>query len=195
MRTAVHRRMDMAAQVTGPTLRWQETATLAEADEFTTLETVVREHARFVFKVAYGVLRNSHDAEDVVQEVYLRVHRAGLKDVQDVRAWLARVTFRLALDRQRRPQGVELDAIEPLSHGPDAEHLAIQRQRVEQVQRLIAALPEELRYPLVLSAMEELNSRQISEVLGVAESSVRGRIFRARQMLKEKLSALSEMKR
>jgi RNA polymerase sigma-70 factor (ECF subfamily) len=136
-----------------------------------------------------------HDAEDVVQEVYLRVHRAGVKDVEDVRAWLARITFRLAIDRQRKPQGVALDAIEPFSRGPDAEHLAMHRQRVERVQKLIAALPEELRYPLVLSAMQELNSRQISEVLGIPESSVRGRIFRARQMLKEKLAALSEARR
>ena len=46
-------------------------------DEFAILERIVRQHARFVFKVAYGVLRNSHDAEDVVQEVSLRVHRTG----------------------------------------------------------------------------------------------------------------------
>jgi RNA polymerase sigma-70 factor, ECF subfamily len=56
---------------------------------------------------------------------------------------------------------------------------------------LIAVLPEELRHPLLLSAIEELNSRQIAEVLGVSESAVRGRIFRARQILKEKLAALT----
>jgi RNA polymerase sigma-70 factor, ECF subfamily len=185
----------MAAQATSPAFPWQETGRVAEADEFETLETVVREYARFVFKVAYGVLRNSHDAEDVVQEVYLRVHRSGMKDVEDVRAWLARVTFRLAIDRLRKPQGVDLADVEPLSQEPDAEHLAMHRQQMEHLQKLIAALPVELRYPLVLSALEELNSRQIAEVLGIPESSVRGRIFRARQMLKEKLSALSETKR
>jgi membrane fusion protein (multidrug efflux system) len=76
----------------------------------------------------------------------------------------------------------------------DAEHTAIRRQQVDRVHRLIAALPEELRYPLVLSALEELNSRQIGEVLGIPESSVRGRILRARQILKEKLAA-TETKR
>jgi RNA polymerase sigma-70 factor, ECF subfamily len=185
----------MAAQATSPAFSWQETGRVAQADEFATLETVVREHARFVFKVAYGVLRNSHDAEDVVQEVYLRVHRSGMKDVEDVRAWLARITFRLAIDRLRKPQGVDLGGVEPLSEVPDAEHLAMHRQRVEHVQKLIASLPEDLRYPLVLSAMEELNSRQIAEILGIPKSSVRGRIFRARQVLKEKLSALSETRR
>ena len=169
---------------------------MAEAtNEFATLETVVREHARFVFKVAYGILRNSHDAEDVVQEVFLRVHRSGMNDVLDKQAWLARVTFRLAIDRLRKPQALELTGLEMASADPDAEHLAMHRQRVQQVQKLIAALPEELRYPLVLSAVEELSSRQIAEVLGIPEASVRGRIFRARQVLKEKLSAVTEKKR
>lgn len=195
MRTAVHSAMDMAAQATGPAFPWQEIERVAEADEFATLERVVREHARFVFRVAYGILRNSHDAEDVVQEVYLRAHRSGIKGVADMKAWLARVTFRLAIDRLRQPQGVDLGDIEPLGQEPDVEHLAIHRQQVEFVQKLIAALPAELRYPLVLSAIEGMNSRQISEVLDIPESSVRGRIFRARQMLKEKLSALSETKR
>jgi RNA polymerase sigma-70 factor, ECF subfamily len=186
----------MAAQVTSPAFPWQETSSVVEAtDEFATLEMVVREHARLVFKVAYGVLRNSHDSEDVVQEVYLRVHRSGIKGVGDIRAWLARVAFRLAIDRIRRPQPVEMPEMEMASAEPDAEHLAIHRQRVAQVQKLIAALPEELGNPLVLSAMEELNSRQIAEVLGIPESSVRGRVFRARRMLKEKLSALTEKRR
>jgi RNA polymerase sigma-70 factor (ECF subfamily) len=188
--------MDMAAQATSPTIPWQETGRVAEAtDEFATLEAVVRDYARFVFKVAYGVLRNSHDAEDVVQEVYLRVHRSGIKEVGDLRAWLARVTFRLAIDHLRKPQGVDLADVEPVSHEPDAEHLAVHRQQVQQVQRLIAALPEEMRHPLVLSAIEEMSSRQIAEVLDIPESSVRGRVFRARQVLKEKLAGLSEMKR
>jgi RNA polymerase sigma-70 factor (ECF subfamily) len=66
--------------------------------------------------------------------------------------------------------------------------------RIEYAQKLIAALPEELRYPLVLSAMEELNSRQIADVLRISESTVRGRIFRARQMLKERLASMTEKK-
>ena len=187
--------MDMAAQATGSVFSRQETGRVAEADQLAALESVVREHARFIFKVAYGVLRNPHDAEDVVQEVYLRVHRSGIKGVEDMRAWLARVTFRLAIDRLRKPQGVDLADLELPSQEPDAERLTMHRQQVKHVQKLIAVLPEDLRYPLVLSAIEEMNSRQISEVLDIPESSVRGRIFRARQMLKEKLAALSETKR
>lgn len=163
-------------------------------DECAALELTVRQHARFVFKVAYGVLRNSHDAEDVVQEVFLRVHRSGTRSVRDVPAWLATIAFRLAIDRKRKPVALDIGELELAASAPDAEHVAIYRQQIDRVHRLIAALPEDLRYPLVLSALEELNSRQIGEVLGIPESSVRGRILRARQILKDKL-AVTETKR
>ncbi len=84
----------MATQATSPALSWPEKGRVAGAtNEFAMLESLVRDHARFVFKVAYSVLRNSYDSEDVVQEVYLRAHRCGTKGVEDVRAWLARVAF------------------------------------------------------------------------------------------------------
>jgi RNA polymerase sigma-70 factor (ECF subfamily) len=186
----------MSAQLSSPVLVWQETSTLLEGkDESATLESVVREHARFVFKVAYGVLRNCHDAEDVVQEVFLRVHRSGTKEVCDIRGWLARIAFRLAIDRIRKPETLDLADMDVPARNPSAEQQAMHHQQVVQAQQLIVALPEELRYPLVLSAIEELSSRQIAEMLGIPESSVRGRIMRARQMLREKLAAITEQRR
>jgi RNA polymerase sigma-70 factor (ECF subfamily) len=174
---------------------WQETSKVLEGtDDLASLESILRQYSSFVFKVAYGVLRNSHDAEDVVQEVFLRVHRTGTKDILDVRAWLATLAFRTAIDRIRQPRADELGELEPPSQDPDAEHVAMYRQRVSFVQRLIAALPDDLRYPLVLSAIEEFSSPQIAEVLGISEAAVRGRIFRARQILKEKLAAITETK-
>ena len=109
-------------------------------------------------------------------------------------AWLATIAFRLAIDRKRKPQRLDMAEFDFAVSAPDAEHVAMHRQQMDRVHRLIAALPEDLRYPLVLSALEELNSRQIGDVLGIPESSVRGRISRARQILKEKL-AVTETKR
>lgn len=167
---------------------------LESTDGLASLESPVRQYSRFVFKVAYGVMRDPHEAEDVVQEVFLRVHKKGTKGVEDMRAWLATLAFRIAIDRIRQPRADELGDLEPLSEEPDAEHVAMYRQRVSFVQRLIAALPEDLRYPLVLSAMEELSSPQIAEVLGISEAAVRGRIFRARQLLQEKFAATAGKK-
>jgi RNA polymerase sigma-70 factor (ECF subfamily) len=174
---------------------WQEAGRVLEgADELAALESLVREHSRFLFKVAYGVLRNLHDAEDVVQEVFLRLYRSGAKDVVDMRAWLASIAFRLAIDRTRKPQAARLVEVERRSDDPDAERVAIHRQQVDRVSKLIVSLPEKLRYPLILSALKELNSREIAGMLGITEASVRGRIFRARQLLKEKLAMVTEGK-
>jgi RNA polymerase sigma-70 factor (ECF subfamily) len=183
----------MPAQPISFTWVRQETDKVLEStDDLASFESLVRQYSRFVFKVACGVLRNAHDAEDIVQEVFLRVHRSRAKTVVDIRAWLSSVAFRLAIDRLRQPDNMPLEDLDPASPAADAEHLAIDRQRMEYARKLIAALPDDLRYPLVLSALEELSSPQIAQVLSISESSVRGRIFRARQILKEKLSALQE---
>jgi len=185
----------MPMQPVGSTWMWQGTGQVLEStDGLASLELIVHQFSRFVFKVAYGVLRNRHDAEDVVQEVFLRVHRARTKDIVDMRAWLATLAFRTAIDRIRQPGSDELGEVEPPSQDPDAERVVMYRQRVVCVQRLIAALPGDLRYPLVLSAIEELSSAQIAQVLGISEAAVRGRIFRARQILKEKLAVTTEAK-
>jgi RNA polymerase sigma-70 factor (ECF subfamily) len=183
----------MAANPAGFTSAGESTHTLTEhASQSADLEACVQQHARLVFKVAYGVLRNSHDAEDVVQETFLRAHRSGIASVHDLQSWLATVAFRLALDRRRKPEALDIADFDFAAPQPNAEHMAIRSQQVERLQRLIAARPEDLRYPLVLSALEELNSRQIGEMLGITESSVRGRIMRARQILRDKLAARSE---
>ena len=174
----------------------EDTGTLTDsADQLASLEAAIRRHARLLFKVAYGVLRNSHDAEDVVQETFLRVHRSGFGEVRDIPSWLATIAFRLALDRKRKPEELELAEIDIPAKNPDAEHLAIHHQQVERLRTLMASLPDDLRFPLVLSAIEELNSRQIGEMLGIPESSVRGRIMRARQMLKDKMATYAQPKR
>jgi RNA polymerase sigma-70 factor (ECF subfamily) len=184
----------MPAQLIASMQGWQETRKVLDSTEDSAgLEAVVKEFSRFVFKVAYGVLRHSHDAEDVVQEVFLRVHRRGMKDVSDVRGWLATMAFRISIDRVRRPQAAEIEA-EPLSVDPDAEQVAMHREQVKQVQRLIAALPDELRRPLILSTIEELTSSQIAAMLGISEAAVRSRIFRARQVLQEKFAATTGKK-
>ncbi len=169
--------------------------TAAEAD----LESVVREHARFVFKIGYSVLRTVEDAEDTVQETFLRVHRSGeLPKVRDVKAWLARIAWRVALDhlpRKTPETPLELlkqSGFEARAAGSGAEQQLIERERGVLLHRMIGTLPPELRYPLLLSTVEELNSKEIGGVLGIPEASVRTRLFRARQILKEKLAVLME---
>jgi RNA polymerase sigma-70 factor (ECF subfamily) len=162
------------------------------------LEDLVRAHARLVFKIAYSVLRNHHDAEDAVQEVFLRVmrQRRDLNAVRDARAWLARISWRVAIDRRNPPQLSDAEttaALEQLrSHAAAADQSAIGGQMLALTGRLIANLPAELRDALTLSTVEEMTSPEIAAVLGIPEASVRTRLFRARKLLKEKLASLLE---
>ncbi len=165
------------------------------------VEEAVREHARSVYRIAYAVLRNHHDAEDATQETFIRFlrQRKRLAGVRDRRAWLARVAWRVAIDRKRRLAEISLDQAAEIvlglrAAGASADEIAANQQMAALLERLIATLPRELRETLTLSSVDELSSPEIAELLGIAEGSVRTRLLRARQILKEKLSVLLEGK-
>lgn len=153
---------------------------------------LVERQSRFVFRVAYAVSRNVQDAEDVVQETFLKMYRTGAwEKMTEEKAYLARTAWRLAVDRLPKVRSEEVNpAMASAGIGPEA--LLVAADWNTTVHRLIDALPEELRQPLALSTIEELNSRQIADVMGIPEGSVRTRLLRARQVLKEKLARLME---
>jgi RNA polymerase sigma-70 factor (ECF subfamily) len=156
-------------------------------EEFTAF---VARHARFVFRVAYSVLRSNQDADDVVQDTFLKLYRSSSwRRIANERGFLARTAWRLAVDRRRRT-AKDAPAFDGAWPGPNPEQAAIASDWNAAIQRLIDALPEELRQPLALSGVEELSSREIAEVMGIPEGTVRTRLMRARQILKQKLSAL-----
>lgn len=179
---------------------WKGSADLLEdaprADQ-AAFQSLVHRQTRFVFRIAYALLRNTYDAEDVVQETFIRIYRkrAWLSMV-DERAYLARVAWRIARDRQRRPcmeeNGAELNEVPASS--PTPEETLISAGNVSIIHRLIDTLQEELRQPLVLSTLQELTSAQVAAVLGIPEGTVRTRILRARQILKQKLKIVLEQR-
>jgi RNA polymerase sigma-70 factor (ECF subfamily) len=165
------------------------------------LEFAVRQHARLVYRVAYSVLRNHHDAEDATQETFVRVlrYRRKLVGVRNPRTWLARIGLRVALERRNKASKVsfkDLDAAAPqiCSRALPADEAVLELEMGGHVEKLIAALPGKLRDPLTLSAVEEMSPADVAEVLGINEAAVRSRVFRARQILREKLSSVLEGK-
>ncbi len=168
--------------------RWaeEEEATSRDA-RFTSL---VERQARLVFRVAYSVLRNVQDAEDVVQETFLKLYKGrGWEGMVDERAYLARAAWRMAVDRLPKAN-VEVSGIEGVAKGRSPEQEAIAADWSTTIHRLIDALPDELRLPLALSTVEEMNSREIGEVMGIPEGTVRTRLMRGRQSLKQKLAEM-----
>jgi RNA polymerase sigma-70 factor (ECF subfamily) len=165
-------------------------------------QSFVQRNLRFAFRVAWALLRNRSDADDVVQECFLRLYRKrawhgieGLaEEIKDERAYLARVVWRMARDRQRRPVreegGIAMDTITATDHSPEAA--AVSSNAIARIHRLIDTLPEDLRQPLVLSTLEEMTSSQIAIALGIPEGTVRTRIQRARMLLKQKLGSHQE---
>jgi RNA polymerase sigma-70 factor (ECF subfamily) len=160
---------------------------------------LVHRQSRFVFQVAYAMLRNSHDAEDVAQETFLSLYRSGAwRQMNDERAFLARATWRQAIDLLRANPGRKQEDANILlelpsrERGPEETLLGADQQAA--VHRLIDALPEELRQPLALSSVQEMNSREIAAILDIPEGTVRTRLMRARQILKQKISAQIEVR-
>jgi RNA polymerase sigma-70 factor (ECF subfamily) len=158
------------------------------------LEAAVYEHSRLVFRIAYSVLRNHHDAEDATQETFIKVLRQSrkLKQVENLRAWLARIAWRVAVDRYKKTSHVAMDDLEragaDLRSSEVAADDAVQGMQLNaMLETMIGSLPSKLRGPLVLSTVEELSPSDVAKVLGITEAAVRSRLFRARQILKEKL--------
>lgn len=159
-------------------------------------EAIVIEHSARVYRLAYRLTGNKHDAEDLTQEVFVRVFRSlSTYRPGTFEGWLHRITVNLFLDQVRRRQRIRIDAI-----GPDAEALPsdagdLQPERgYEQanldrdVQRALDALPPGYRAAVVLCDIEDLSYQEIAVTLGVKLGTVRSRIHRARAMLRRSLA-------
>jgi RNA polymerase sigma-70 factor (ECF subfamily) len=162
------------------------------------LEALVREHSRLVYRIAYAVLRSHHDAEDATQETFMRVLRysSKLAAVGNQKTWLARIAWRVAIDRGRqrgRTREIPLEDPEnPIAEAASSDapaDLSVHGAQVgAALERMIAALPDKLREPLILSALQEMSPTEVGVTLGINEAAVRSRVFRARQILREKLA-------
>jgi RNA polymerase sigma-70 factor (ECF subfamily) len=180
---------------------WMEIAARAVQDEARqhandeALVALVEQYASTLYRVAFSVLRNPSDAEDAVQEAFLRVlrHRDSLTEVRDHRVWLIRIVWNIVLDRKRRTKTrPETDDVEELArvlpaNGLSAEQRTAAAQHHAHVLACVDRLPPKERQVLMLSAFEELSSVEIAGILGITESSVRSRLFRARNLMADLL--------
>jgi RNA polymerase sigma factor (sigma-70 family) len=149
------------------------------------------ESSTLAFRVAFSVLRQREDAEDVAQDAFAKAYRSfrQLRERDRFRQWLVRMTFRLALDRLRsNRRRLVREQVFDTERGPITGDTAIANERAEQLWRAIDALPEKLRLVTVLAGIEGHDIREVAVLLDVPDGTVKSRLFLARKQLREQLS-------
>jgi RNA polymerase sigma factor (sigma-70 family) len=156
-------------------------------------EQVAREHGRFLYTVAYRLTGNHEDAQDLVQEVLLRVRR-GLATYRpgSLHGWLSRITTNAFLDDARRrtrrpvvPLGDDPDRVTPPA--PEPEHVLDMERLPDDVQAALSQLSEDFRAAVVLCDVVGLSYEEIAAALDIPVGTVRSRIHRGRAQLREAL--------
>jgi RNA polymerase sigma-70 factor (ECF subfamily) len=170
------------------------TVVTLDADLEQEFEERLRESSSLAVRVAYSVLRQRQDAEEVAQEAFARAYRrfSQLRDRDSFRAWLVRMTWRLAIDRWRsdrrrtaREQSASRDKPDPTAEG-----IAAASERADRLWRAIEDLPEKLREVIVLSAIQGYDVREVALLLGLPAGTVKSRLFLARKGLAQRLRCL-----
>ncbi|MDN3482246.1 RNA polymerase sigma factor SigE [Arthrobacter sp. APC 3897] len=160
-----------------------------------TWEEVVQAHSAKVYRLAYRLTGNRHDAEDLTQEVFVRVFRS-LDKFQPgtLDGWLHRITTNLFLDQARRKSRIRFDGMTEEaesrlpSNGPGPERSFEFNNLDVDIARALDELPPDFRAAVVLCDLEGLSYDEVARALGVKLGTVRSRIHRGRTMLKEKLA-------
>ena len=154
-------------------------------------ERRIAESSTLAFRVAYSVLRNREDAEEVAQEAFANAYRnfSKLRDRGRFRAWLVRITWRSAFDRQRSSRRRSLrEQVHVETSGKEVcVDSVVSHDVANQVWHAIDGLPEKLRAVTILAGIEEYNIREVAQLLGLREGTVKSRLFEARQRLRKEL--------
>ena len=158
-------------------------------------EEIVREHSARVYRLAYRLTGNQHDAEDLTQEVFVRVFRSLSSYTPGTfEGWLHRITTNLFLDQARRKQRIRFDGLpedagDRLAGNDPGPELAWEHNNLDRdVQAALDALPPDFRAAVVLCDIEGLSYEEIAATLDVKLGTVRSRIHRGRALLRQELA-------
>lgn len=166
----------------------------AAASRQADFEDRLKECGPLAFRVARAVLRNDADAEEIVQEALFRAYRkfGDLREPARFRSWVARISFRLALDRWRsvkRRERRETDwaAPEVRPSPPSAEQVLASNEFQARLEQALDELPDKSRLVVILSAIQGYTLEEVAATLGIPVGTVKSKLFHARKQLAEKL--------
>ena len=164
-----------------------------------TWEEIVTQHSARVYRLAYRLTGNMHDAEDLTHDVFIRVFRS-LDSYQPgtFEGWLHRITTNAFLDKMRRKQRIRFDALSDdaaarlptLEVGPEQSYTDTHFD--DDVQRALDALSADFRAAVVLCDIEGLSYEEIAAAMDCPVGTVRSRIFRAREAIDRQLREVFE---
>ncbi|ASY73089.1 RNA polymerase sigma factor [Sinorhizobium fredii USDA 205] len=168
------------------------------APDLEVFRSIMQAHNRKLYRIARSIVRNNSDAEDVLQEAYVRAftHFSDFRGDATLTTWLARIVINEALGRLRKSRRqrklaethqAEIIAFPLNSNSSDPEKTMAQRQILDLIERLTDHLPDVYRTVFVLRVIEGLNNEETATLLGLKPETVRTRLHRARHLLKEQL--------
>ena len=164
------------------------------------IRSIMQANNRRLYRLARGILRNDSEAEDVVQETYVRAltHLEEFRGDSSLATWLSRIAMNEALGRLRRQRpGVELSSLPPgtleaqiiqfphSATSEDPEKTMAQREIQRVVEHAIDELPDYFRIVFITRVIEGMNGEETAEILGLKPETVKTRLHRARSMLRE----------
>lgn len=167
--------------------------------EITLFEIIMRRHNQRLYRIARAILRDDAEAEDVMQEAYVRAyeHLRQFEGRAKFATWLSRIAFYEALGRVRKRKRVmEVEAIPDTekeamqsfhSPNPDPEHEASNSEVRRLLEQEIEALPDDYRTICILRDVEEIDSSEVAEILNITPANVKVRLHRAHALLRKRL--------
>lgn len=169
------------------------------AGEAHAFERLMRQHNRRLFRVARSILENDAEAEDALQEGYIKAYRAiaRFRGEASLSTWLTRIVVNQALEQRRRPERTErtnspasaddMPESDPESVPETPEILAMRRELRRLIERAIDGLPEAHRSVFMLRAVEGLSVEETSAALAISAANTKVRLLRARARLRKAL--------
>src|SRR5436305_4646141 len=156
---------------------------------------LVSKYSKRLVSIAWGIVRNAHDAEDLAQEAFVKAFQkiSRFKEGEPFGPWIYRIVTNLALDvikHRSRFRHEELTEMEPAARRDDAELGAITSELASRIDQAIESLPENQRVVARLYLVEQFDHAEIASMMGLSEGTVRSHLSLARKKLKEQLADL-----
>jgi len=164
-----------------------------------TFELTIWPHMRAAYNLARWLVRNDHDAEDIVQESFLKAYKAQESfRGSEPKTWMLSIVRNTAMDFLRRVKSNRAVTLgdpeyEPEDHSPDPERALLEQSRRDLVRQAISQLAPEFREAIVLREIEGLSYKEIASVLGIPMGTVMSRLARARNLLLTELGGVKEV--